>query len=167
MKLFGYYFGETELARKISPSVDGVGFVWVPQDRTTMFRKLPFKERGVIENPRRCIFEVEGLRRSRSFVNSGRQNLVQTTRNNLMKYIFDEPQFSGPSPYRKLEVKQHEYRQTASRLPDDVCRCHDDVCILREHCLRFLQRQSGGVNVRHAATLREENAITCERQIPV
>lgn len=60
MKLFAYYFGETELARLLGPSEERHIAVWVPQDRTTMFRKLPFLVRGTPDNPRRCIFEVEG-----------------------------------------------------------------------------------------------------------
>jgi hypothetical protein len=61
MKLVGYFFKETELARLIGPDEsDSPQAVWVPQDRTTMFRKLPYKERGVSEYPRRCIFTVEG-----------------------------------------------------------------------------------------------------------
>lgn len=61
MKLFGYYFRETDLARLIGPDeMDSATAVWIPQDRTTMFRKLPFREKGVPENPRRCIFEVQG-----------------------------------------------------------------------------------------------------------
>lgn len=61
MKLFGYFFKETELARLIGPAEDdSARAVWVPQDRTTMFRKLAFKTPGVSENPRRCIFTVEG-----------------------------------------------------------------------------------------------------------
>ena len=60
MKFFGFYFKETDLARLIGPTDDSAEAVWVPQDRTTMFRKLPFAVRGVPENPRRCIFSVEG-----------------------------------------------------------------------------------------------------------
>lgn len=58
-KFFGYYFKETDLARLIGPTEDSAEAVWLSQDRTTMFRKLPFKERGVPEFPRRCIFTVE------------------------------------------------------------------------------------------------------------
>jgi hypothetical protein len=60
MKLFGYYFKETNLARLIGSGEDSAQAVWIPQDRTTLFRKLPFKEKGIQENPRRCIFEVDG-----------------------------------------------------------------------------------------------------------
>lgn len=60
MKLFGYWFKDTELARRISPNASDHSGVWVPQDRTTMFRKLPYLVKGQPEHPRRCIFEVEG-----------------------------------------------------------------------------------------------------------
>lgn len=60
MKLLAYYFKETNLARLLGPSEDDFDAVWVPQDRTTMFRKLPFKVKDEPEDPRRCIFEVEG-----------------------------------------------------------------------------------------------------------
>lgn len=59
MKLFGYYHAETTLARLISPTENESG-IWVPQDRTTMFRKLPYAVKGQPEHPRRCIFTVEG-----------------------------------------------------------------------------------------------------------
>ncbi len=54
-----------------------------------------------------------------------------------------------------------------TRLPDDVSRCHDDACILREHCRRFLQREARGTNVVHSMTLREPNSLTCTRQLPI
>lgn len=69
MKLFGYYFKETDLARLIGPSDDAAEAIWIPQARTTMFRKLPFKVKGETEHPRRCIFTVEGwLLRTADFV---------------------------------------------------------------------------------------------------
>ena len=61
MKLFGYWWRESPSGNQhlISPSEDEEEIVAVPQDRITMFRKLPFKEKGVAEHPRRCVFEVE------------------------------------------------------------------------------------------------------------
>lgn len=61
--LFGYYWRDSDsgLARKISPTPDEHDRpVWVPQERTTEFRKLTYKVKGVPEHPRRCIFTVEG-----------------------------------------------------------------------------------------------------------
>lgn len=66
MKLFGYWFSDTALARKISPAEDGTGAIFVPQDRTVMFRKLPYKTPGQPEHPRRCVFEVEGWLESKA-----------------------------------------------------------------------------------------------------
>lgn len=62
MKLFGYYWKDSEsgLARRITPTFnEDADVVWVPQDRTTMFRKLPYAVKGTPEHPRRCIFTVE------------------------------------------------------------------------------------------------------------
>lgn len=60
VKLFAFYFTETELARRLGPTELDQDAVWVPQDRTTMFRKLPHLVKGTPDVPRRCIFEVEG-----------------------------------------------------------------------------------------------------------
>lgn len=59
MILKAFYFRETDLARLLGPSDDSSEAVWVPQDRTTKFRKLPHLVKGVPDDPRRCIFEVE------------------------------------------------------------------------------------------------------------
>lgn len=61
MKLFGYWHQDSDsgLARLISPTESESG-IWVPQNRTTMFRKLPYVVKGVKEHPQRCIFTVEG-----------------------------------------------------------------------------------------------------------
>jgi hypothetical protein len=50
------------------------------------------------------------------------------------------------------------------RLPDDVCRCHDEQCSEREECRRFLQRNTGGVHVKQAASLRDQGK-TCARRM--
>lgn len=60
MIFLAFYFHETELARLLGPTELRQDAVWVPQDRTTKFRKLPHKVKGVPDDPRRCIFEVEG-----------------------------------------------------------------------------------------------------------
>mgnify|MGYP001046628512 CR=1 FL=1 len=39
-------------------------------------------------------------------------------------------------------------------LPDDFCRCHDDACVQRESCARWMERESLGQRVVHAASLR-------------
>lgn len=52
------------------------------------------------------------------------------------------------------------------KLPDDVCRCHDDGCPEREECKRYLQRNNGGVHVVHAATLREGTG-KCARKLEI
>lgn len=57
MRLRGYYFAQTTLARKISPTRDEDDAVWVPQDRTLSFKKLA--TRNPDEIPRECEFEVE------------------------------------------------------------------------------------------------------------
>jgi hypothetical protein len=58
MKLKGFWFKDTELARLISPTPDRSSGVWVPQDRTTKFKKLATTTPDVL--PRECVFEVEG-----------------------------------------------------------------------------------------------------------
>ena len=60
--LKGIYFKETNLARLIGPDGDSANAVWVPQDRTMKFRKLPFASDAerLPGAPRRCIFDVEG-----------------------------------------------------------------------------------------------------------
>lgn len=40
-------------------------------------------------------------------------------------------------------------------LSDDVCRCHDARCEVREYCERWLQRNHGSQFTRHAETVRE------------
>jgi len=59
--LKGIYFTETELARLIGPDTNRANAVWVPQDRTTRFKKLPFEddEDRTPGRPRRCVFDVE------------------------------------------------------------------------------------------------------------
>jgi hypothetical protein len=56
------------------------------------------------------------------------------------------------SPFRELEQKMEYY---VPNLPDDVCRCHDQtgLCGRNNECRRWLQRGSGGVRVRQAASL--------------
>lgn len=39
-------------------------------------------------------------------------------------------------------------------LPDDISRCHDEKCQVREQCERWIWRESGGPGTRHAATMR-------------
>jgi len=39
-------------------------------------------------------------------------------------------------------------------LPDDVCRCHDSQCEIREQCLRYLHRSQGGERVVSTASMR-------------
>lgn len=62
MKLFGYWFKESPSGNQHIISADGDpdNAIAVPQDRLVSFRKLPFKVPGQQENPRRCVFEVEG-----------------------------------------------------------------------------------------------------------
>lgn len=50
--------------------------------------------------------------------------------------------------------KLHEF---APSLPADVSRCHDEQCKENKSCARFLQRERGGVRIRHASSLREKN----------
>lgn len=59
--LKGIYFRETDLARLIGPTMDSAQAVWVPQARTTTFRKLPYSSDAerLPGAPRRCIFDVE------------------------------------------------------------------------------------------------------------
>lgn len=61
MKLFGYWHRESPSGNQhiIAPDLIRPPIA-VPQDRLLSFRKLPFKERGVKEHPRRVVFEVEG-----------------------------------------------------------------------------------------------------------
>ena len=68
------------------------------------------------------------------------------------------------SPRQRLDRKVEEYRYFR-KLPDDVCRCHDDACPERETCLRFLQREIGGIRVVHSATLRQKDE-PCQSKIP-
>jgi hypothetical protein len=42
----------------------------------------------------------------------------------------------------------------AGVLPNDVARCHDEQCQVRERCERWKQRNSGQTYVVHATTLR-------------
>ena len=47
---------------------------------------------------------------------------------------------------------------------NDVCRCHDATCEVRENCLRWLQRETGHV---HSEGMREgqEHSKPCPYQI--
>ena len=39
------------------------------------------------------------------------------------------------------------------RLPDDVCRCHDNSCYRRRNCLRWIERNNGGERTPRAETM--------------
>lgn len=56
----------------------------------------------------------------------------------------------------------------SSALKNDVARCHDASCAVREGCRRWLERESGGPYVVHTWTLRkgyEDQSEPCERAI--
>lgn len=61
MKRFGYWWRESPSGNQhlISPTEDEDDIVAIPQDKMLSFKKLGFKEKGVPEHPRRCVFEVE------------------------------------------------------------------------------------------------------------
>jgi hypothetical protein len=49
---------------------------------------------------------------------------------------------------------------TTMSLPSDICRCHDGDCPQRASCARWLERDSDGHRVVHAASLREGDPCT-------
>ena len=56
------------------------------------------------------------------------------------------------SPVYELKQKMGEI---VPSLPDDVCRCHDltGLCGQNNQCRRWLQKDTGGVRVRHGNLL--------------
>lgn len=44
-----------------------------------------------------------------------------------------------------------------SRLANDIQRCRDAKCIHRTRCLRWLERDSGGVNTPHMASCQHDD----------
>lgn len=40
------------------------------------------------------------------------------------------------------------------KLPNDIARCHDEKCQVKEGCERWLQRENVGSGAVHAMTLR-------------
>lgn len=67
------------------------------------------------------------------------------------------------SPHRHVQLLAQSY-EGFRKLPDDICRCHDEHCPEREGCLRFLQRNVGGVHVVQASTLRIQDEV-CDFKI--
>lgn len=70
------------------------------------------------------------------------------------------------SPERKLKELMKEI---VPNLPNDVCRCHDltGLCGRNDTCRRFLQRNTGGVNVRHGNMLQLDSLGECIKFISV
>lgn len=55
-------------------------------------------------------------------------------------------------------------------LLDDVCRCHDADCQVREQCRRWMERDSGGARTVHQFSLRPTwqcHDEFCDSAIPV
>lgn len=51
---------------------------------------------------------------------------------------------------------------------NDTTRCHDTRCEVREHCRRWRDRESGGVQVVHAMTVRPAwqcHALPCSNAL--
>jgi len=44
------------------------------------------------------------------------------------------------------DSRQHGDSKPAQRLANDICRCHDNTCPMRDGCLRWEQRDSGRVH---------------------
>jgi hypothetical protein len=49
------------------------------------------------------------------------------------------------------------------RLPNDIARCHDDQCPLRNGCLRWEQRKTGRVHA--LGTMQDEKTGWCFERI--
>jgi hypothetical protein len=46
-------------------------------------------------------------------------------------------------------------------LANDICRCHDEQCAIRQQCLRWILRTTGGPRTPHADTLHDGEEPTC------
>lgn len=51
-------------------------------------------------------------------------------------------------------------------IPNDVARCHNDTCDDRETCKRWLQKDKGGINIRHA-TFNKVASQPCPKKIDI
>ena len=52
-------------------------------------------------------------------------------------------------------------------IPHDNSRCHDDECLQRDICCRYLRRHDDGPRVCHVATFREHGVLECDALIPI
>jgi hypothetical protein len=51
-------------------------------------------------------------------------------------------------------------------LSNDICRCHDASCDVRESCERWLSRNDDGNWISHCMTMRDAGEKDCKNFIP-